>query len=131
MVSRENKYPTIINWEEYIVMYNNMYNTNFQSEQEMLSTLIKKFTASQIANQLGVSRIYIYRRLDGYNIKRSHKHGGANNIRTPKRDLCRTLSKEQINKMTIKKMHRVLGVSETTIRNYLREKNIKHLKGKN
>jgi len=92
---------TTIDWPWLVSGYNRMFHTDFASEKSLYLGLLPTLSPRKIADQLGVSIVSIYRRLDYYNIPRRHKQGGANHIQAPKRDAFLAISPSVMAEMTM------------------------------
>jgi hypothetical protein len=102
---------TTIEWPKLINDYNQKFFTDYKTEKELLVELMKLLTPSQIAKRLRISTDTVYRRLDYYKIKRRHNPGGSNHAQALKRDDFLKMDPEQMEKMTILEISKMVGLS--------------------
>lgn len=122
------KRKPIIDWQPIVDGYNSRYNTNFKNEKNMLANLMIDLSPRKIGDRLGISCSTIYNRLDNYKIKRSHKRGGPNFIKTPARDMFMDLPIEQVKTMTALDLAKHLGISRHSIYSFLKTSDRKCLR---
>ena len=105
-------YPvTVIDWDELVSGYNRKYLTSFVDEKSLYIGLVGLVSPAVLAKRLGVCSSTIYRRLDYYGVSRSHIRGGANNARGVKRELFLSISADDMAKMTVAEIRKVVGIS--------------------
>jgi len=116
-----NTFQTIIDWQELVDGYNKKYKTTFENEKALLKGLLLELSPTQIGDRLGVSFNTIYRRLDGYGIARSHKRGGPNYLKTPKKDAFLAVPVEIMSKMTATQLASKLDMNISSVYRFLRK----------